>query len=239
MASLTAEDLKAWRDKLARQHARKRTRRGKAQAHAVRAELTDEQREEVRRARRATANRIMAVLKAILNKAFEDGKARDDTEWRRVKPLAKVDVPRIRFLTEAEAVRLVNASSAEFRPLLRAALLTGARYGELVRMAVGNFNPATRQLFVAPSKSGKSRYIPLNAAGVELFKTLAAGRSASAPMFVRNDGEPWGKNHQQRPLSEACKGPRSRLRSGSTNAGIPTPAPSLRPAPTCSRSASC
>ena len=24
-------------------------------------------------------------------------------------------------------------------------------------------------------------------------------------MFVRSDGEPWGKNHQQRPLLEACK----------------------------------
>jgi site-specific recombinase XerD len=24
-------------------------------------------------------------------------------------------------------------------------------------------------------------------------------------MFARNDGEPWGKNHQQRPLSDACK----------------------------------
>jgi integrase len=24
-------------------------------------------------------------------------------------------------------------------------------------------------------------------------------------MFSRGDGEPWGKNHQQRPLSEACK----------------------------------
>ena len=121
--SLTAEDVKAWRDKLAREHARKRTRRGKAQAHKIHAdEITEEQRDEAKRARRATANRILAVLKAILNKAFEDKKARDDSEWRRVKPFPKVDVPRIRFLTEDEAVRLANACSIEFRPLFRAAL---------------------------------------------------------------------------------------------------------------------
>ena len=156
VASLTAEDIKAWRDKLARAHSRKRTSRGKVQAHKTHDDdLTDEQREEVKRARRATANRIMAVLTAILNKAFEDGKARDDAEWRRVRSFPKVDVPRIRFLAEDEAVRLVNSCSAEFRPLFRAALLTGARYGELVRMTVGNFNAATSQLFVAPSKSGK------------------------------------------------------------------------------------
>jgi len=206
VASLTAEDIKAWRDKLARAHARKRTRRGKAQAHRAQAgDLSEVQRDEAKRARRATANRILAVLKAILNKAFEDKQARDDSEWRRVKPFPKVDVPRIRFLTEAEAVRLVNACTAEFRPLLRAALLTGARYGELARMTVGNFNPTTAQIYVAPSKSGKPRYIPLNRAGVDLFKTLTAGRSSDAPMFARSDGEPWGKNHQQRPLLEACK----------------------------------
>jgi integrase len=206
VASITAEDIKAWRDKLARGHARKRTRKGAAQAHKVQSdEVTDQQRDEARRARRATANRVMAVLKAILNKAFEDKKAHDDSEWRRVKPFPKVDVPRIRFLTEGEAVRLVNACSAEFRPLLRAALLTGARYGELVRMMVGNFNPTTAQLFVAPSKSGKSRYIPLNASGVALFKSLTTGRESGEPMFVRGDGEQWGKNHQQRPLTEACK----------------------------------
>jgi integrase len=206
VASLTAEDVKAWRDKLARQHARKRTRKGKKQAHRAEAEQkTEEAREEAKRARRATANRILAVLKAILNKAFEDGKAKDNAEWRRVKPFSKVDVPRIRFLTEAEAVQLVNACTPEFRPLFRAALLTGARYGELVRMSVGNFNTTTAQLFVAPSKSGKSRYIPLNGSGVALFKALTTGRPSNAPIFARSDGEPWGKNHQQRPLSEACK----------------------------------
>ena len=60
--------------------------------------------------------------------------------------------------------------------MLRAALLTGARYGELIRMTAGNFSPITAQLYVAPSKSGKARYIPLNVAGVELFRALTAGR---------------------------------------------------------------
>jgi integrase len=75
---------------------------------------------------------------------------------------------------------LVNASGAEFRALVRAALLTGARYGELVRMTVGAFNPNTSQVYIAPSKSGRARYIPLNAAGVDLFKSLATGRESTA-----------------------------------------------------------
>jgi integrase len=206
VASLTSEELRAWRDRLARQKARKRTQMGKQQAHKTDAEAaSNEQREEAKRARRATANRVLSVLKAILNKAFQDRKVKDDAEWRSVKPFGKVDVPRIRFLTDDEAVRLVNVCSNEFRPLFRAALLTGARYGELTRMTVGSFDPTTCLVFVAPSKGGKARHIPLNASGVALFKALTVGRVSIAPLFVRADGEAWGKNHQQRPLSEACK----------------------------------
>jgi integrase len=207
VSELTSTELKEWRDKLARAKARRRTARGKAQEHKrERYKATDEEKAEAKRARQATANRILAVLKAILNHAFkETGKADDDKAWRRVAPFKKVDVPRVRFLTEAESVRLVNASDPLFRPLVRAALLTGARYGELVRMTVGAFKERTGQLFIAPSKSGNARHVPLNAAGVALFKSLTLGRPADAPMFVRGDGETWGKNHQQRPIIEACK----------------------------------
>ena len=206
VASLTAEDIKSWRDHVARQRARRRTGRGRAQGHKRDlSTATDEEREEAKRARRATANRILAVLKAILNKAFEDKKVRDDAEWRRVRPFPKVDLPRIRFLGEDEAIRLINSSSMEFRPLLRAALLTGARYGELVRMVVQDFNPVRAQVYIGPSKSGKPRYVPLNQSGVALFESITVGRPRKASMFTRSDGEPWGKNHQQRPLFEACK----------------------------------
>ena len=204
VADLSAEEIKTWRDKLARGRARARTAKGKAQR--VKAERDDaETREEAKRARRATANRVLAVLRAILNKAFEDGKAPDDSEWRRVAPFPKVDKPRVRFLTMAEAGRLVNACAPDFRPLVRAALLTGARYGELVRLNVGDFNASTGQVYIAPSKSGKPRYVPLNAAGVELFKSLTVGRAPNLPMFAKAGGTRWGKNHQQKPLTVACK----------------------------------
>jgi integrase len=36
--------------------------------------------------------------------------------------------------------RLVNAADPEFRPLVRAALETGARYGELIQLTVADFN---------------------------------------------------------------------------------------------------
>jgi integrase len=111
----------------------------------------------------------------------------------------------VRYLTEAECVRLVNACPADFRPMVRAALLTGCRYGELVALRVADFNPDAGTLAVRASKSGKGRHVVLTHEGQEFFETIAAGRVSTDPMFPRPDGKPWGKSHQQRPLAFACK----------------------------------
>ena len=54
-----------------------------------------------------------------------------DLAWRRVKPFREVDTPVVRFLDTSECQRLVNACEGDFRNLVRGALLTGCRYGEL------------------------------------------------------------------------------------------------------------
>jgi hypothetical protein len=38
------------------------------------------------RRRRSTANRLLTVLKAALNRAFHDGRIASDEAWRKVKP---------------------------------------------------------------------------------------------------------------------------------------------------------
>ena len=161
-----------------------------------------------KRARRATANRILNILKALLNRAFQDALVADDSTWRRVKPFARVDEARIRFLTDTEGVRLVNACSPDFRELVQGALLTGARCGELVAMRVQDVDVKTGKVYIAQSKSGRPRHIPLNAEGVALFRDLLAGKSGDELVFTKKDGSPWGKNHHVKPLLRACRAAR-------------------------------
>ena len=54
---------------------------------------------EGKRQRKATANRILTVLKAALNPAYREGKASSDDAWRRVKPFRGVDAPVVRYLS--------------------------------------------------------------------------------------------------------------------------------------------
>lgn len=160
---------------------------------------------EGQRARRASANRILTVLKAALNLAFHDGKVQTDDPWRRVTPFKGADSARIRFLTDDEAKRLVNAAGEGFRPMITAALLTGARYGELVSFKVADYNQETGTLHVRISKTGKSRHIVLNNEGKAFFTLHCAGQTAKALIFTRPDGDPWAKSEQMRPMRAACK----------------------------------
>jgi len=201
VSELTAPEIRAWLEKLAAKPARRRTSKfGKDQKFRGAPKTEDE-----KRARRATANRVFAVLKALLNRAFHDGRVADDGAWRRVKAFPKVDQARLRFLTDAEAVRLVNACKPDIRQLVQAALLTGARYGELTALRVQDVNLTTGQVYVAQSKSGKPRHIPLNQEGLDLFAQAVTGRTGEMLVFTRGDGQPWGKNHHVRPLLQACK----------------------------------
>jgi len=98
---------------------------------------------------------------------------------------------------------LINASANDFRPLVQAALLTGARYGELITMTCDDFNSDAATVAVYESKSGKPRHIPLTDEGTVLFSQLTAGREGT--IFTKANGEPWRRWQQARPLAAAAK----------------------------------
>jgi hypothetical protein len=121
--------------------------------------------------------------------------------WEKITAFREVDVPKVRYLTVAECKRLIDACPADFKALVRAALLTGCRYGELTAMRVDAFNPVAKTIHVERSKSGKGRYIPLNDEGVALFNDITEGRKDSAQMFYHADGpqkgEAWEHSQQR------------------------------------------
>jgi integrase len=199
--ALTSKTLAAWHQALAKEPPRVRTKQGKRQKHRD----FDRHDLDAVRARQATANRTLTVLKAALNKAFNDGDLSDDKAWRRVKPFKGADRARVRYLEIEEAKRLVRAIDPEFRPIVQAALQTGMRYSELARLLVRDFSRDAGTVSVHTSKSGKARHIVLTDEGTTLFKQLAAGRFGQELLLPRADGGAFGKSHQARPMKEACR----------------------------------
>lgn len=200
VAELTATELTRWRQELAAQPARLRTGKRSKKPNTRTAEGA-----EAERKRKATANRILNVLKAALNFAYRSERVPSDDAWRKVTPYRKVDAPVIRYLTEAEAKRLLNAAAGAFRRLVQAALLTGCRYGELARLNVADFDPDAGTLTIRTSKSGKARHVTLSDEGQKFFLVLTAGRASAGLVLARDNGAAWGTSHQKRFMAKACK----------------------------------
>ncbi|NQV87421.1 MAG: tyrosine-type recombinase/integrase, partial [Woeseiaceae bacterium] len=190
LSRLTADSIRDWRDNLAASKKKKKS--------------SDSAREHCRK-RQASANRVLTILKAALNYAERMGKYRGETPWKLVEPFKKVDATEHPYLTRDEAIRLQNASPADLRQLVRGALETGCRYGELTSMKVSDFNSDASTVTVRESKNGKMRHAHLTDFGCDFFDELVADKKRSDLMFLRDDGDPWGKSHQHRPMRKACK----------------------------------
>jgi integrase len=195
---LTTDRLNRWRNKLATQPKRVRTKRSAIEP-ATRATPEGD---DARRARKATANRILTVLKAVLNRAFHADRIASDAAWRKVKPFKRVDEAVVRYLSVAEARQLVHACAADFRKLVLGALLTGCRYAELSRLTCGDFNPDSGTLAIRLSK-GKIRHVVLTDEAQNAFENWTIDRPSTDFLFLRADGGVWGASHQKRPLEEA------------------------------------
>lgn len=117
-----------------------------------------------------TVNRYHAGLKAIINwakkKRIYFG---DNPAWG--VPMAKLEKARVRFLSPDEEKRLtpIVAKDARLWPYYVLALHTGMRIGELcaIRMKDIIRHPEP-MIFIAHSKSHRSRYVPLSGPALEI-----------------------------------------------------------------------
>ncbi|HWQ09270.1 MAG TPA: tyrosine-type recombinase/integrase, partial [Holophaga sp.] len=185
VGKLTKKKLKDWQRELA-ESPRRKTGRGTSEA---RDEWAEPPTEKQQKSRKATANRVLTILKRALNVAAEDGRYTGPTmPWRDVKPFKGSGSPRVRFLSLEEQSRLLNACPPDFRALVQAALYTGSRYSPLCRLKVGDFNAQAGTVWIEKDKGkngGKSRHVALGPKAIEWFTKVTAGRNSGELMFTR------------------------------------------------------
>ena len=147
------------------------------------------------------SNHFVRVLKALYKWAADV-----DTALVPRDPFAKLAVPkcgqRTRILSEDEAERLLGVSPPAFRLVLRCALLTGARPGELRAWLWGMVQLEHRLVILTKFKAKKKRAdgkavrpIPLSSEVVEI---LAGVRPTDAQpdhhVFLNSRRQPWSPN---------------------------------------------
>ena len=121
----------------------------------------------------ASVNRDLACLSKILSMAF-DNELIDSNPMRRVR-LLKENGSRERFITVDEEVKLfakLTGRRDHIRSVVTVALNTGMRRGEILDLQWEHVNFIARTIFIARSKTGKTRTIPMNDIVFEELKTL-------------------------------------------------------------------
>jgi integrase len=71
-------------------------------------------------------------------------------------------------------------------------------------LGAGDFNSSAGTLFIAKSKGGQQRYIHLDPEALRFFKGVCTNRDPAETMFLRENGEPWAKDSQKKPMRRAC-----------------------------------
>lgn len=145
----------------------------------------------------STINRRLAALSACLRVAVKE------YGWLQKNPVPNVTrLPdskgRERFLSDAERIALLAACDASpcepLGPMVRLALATGARKGELLGLDWQHVSLDRRTVRFVDTKNGESRTVPLAAPALEVLKKWKRGRIVRGTVFpfvIDGMEKPW------------------------------------------------
>lgn len=134
----------------------------------------------------ATVNRYLTALSAVLRVTVRE------YGWLAKNPVSNVSrlddsKGRERFLSDAERAALLQACDASdfeaLGPLVRLALATAARKGELASLQWPNVDLERRTVRFVDTKNGENRTVPLAQAAVDVLRELRKGRLPVGPVF--------------------------------------------------------
>lgn len=141
-------------------------------------------------AQAGTVNRAVAQLKHFIGRAALEGWISNDLaiSLRKVTPLEEPP-GRTRHLSDEEYCLLVNSLPKEACRFVITALLTGLRRGELVSLRKVDVDFVRKRIYVANSKNGRSRYVPMHSDVEEVLREAVADSSHDC-VFVNDHGMP-------------------------------------------------
>ena len=112
-----------------------------------------------------------------------------------VKKFSDTHSARQDYLNATQVKALLNACDGQFKTLVTAAALTGARYGELAKLKVKDFDKQHGLLHIPRAKT-KERDFPLATKAMAFFGQQTKGKLPEAFIFTKNGVDPWGHDDQ-------------------------------------------
>ena len=170
------------------------------------AKLQDKTKEATKPRAASSTNREMAVLKAALNLALEDGYATSDTAWKtKLKLIKDATQRRDCYLDLAQRKALIANAPKGLAALITALSLIPLRPGSVAALTVSSFDKRLGVLTVGKDKAGRDRKINLPTSTAAFFAEQAKDKLPTAPLIARADGQFWNKDSWKYPFKDAAK----------------------------------
>jgi integrase len=160
---------------------------------------------ETQRKRKDTANRVFNDLRALLSQAYMNDKVASEKAWKTVNKLEGTAKVSSEGLSLDEAPRFIATCPSDFLILVQAALITGCRYDDLCKLKVRAYVPRLHAVEVKQGKTGEWQRSYLSDDEEAFFVKHTSDKQADDYIFLRGDGKPWGKSHQQERMKDALK----------------------------------
>lgn len=127
----------------------------------------------------SSVNRILELIRAILNRAYREWKWLDTVPVIRMR---KFENKRLRWLTKEEAQILLNELPLHLKDMAAFTLVTGLRQSNVTKLQWTEVNMHTGHAFIHPdqSKTKKAIPVPLNSIALEIL----ARHKGNHPDFV-------------------------------------------------------
>lgn len=138
----------------------------------------------------ATINRAVAMFKHFIGRAVTEGWISEATA-RSVRSVALLKEPpgRVRYLSDDETSRLLDALRPDVREVVITALLSGMRRGEILGLKKSSVDFSAQVFKLTETKTNKARYVPIHDSLIPILRQ-AMERSKSDYVFTNSAGKP-------------------------------------------------
>jgi integrase len=138
----------------------------------------------------STVNRELALLKRMFNLAIDWDFSRDINPVRRVKFFRELNTG-VRVVTVDEEGKLLRNAAPYIQDVIRFALSTGLRTGEIFTLRWSDVDFEKSILNVFAPKTHKTRAVPINSEARKVLEALALGRKSEFVFYNLETGKPF------------------------------------------------
>ncbi|WIV52055.1 tyrosine-type recombinase/integrase [Marivivens sp. LCG002] len=149
------------------------------------------------RKRKRTYNVVIGLLRSALTYAYENGTISDERKIRLLRRVPVIRFTQVQFLNQSQISALLEFSPPALQTLIKAALYTGCRVGELARIKVKDIGKGGFGIRIGAFKLGHGRFVFLPEEGMEFFNGLCKGKSADDLVLLSANTKQWRRQHSK------------------------------------------